>query len=43
VLASLERHLVQARAQALAAEERALTSVKEECPQYEDIGLPKGE
>ena len=42
VLASLERHLVQAKARALAAEEKTLNTLKEGCPGYEDIGLPEG-
>lgn len=42
VLASLERHVVQAKARALAAEEKTLNTLREGCPGYEDIGLPEG-
>ena len=42
VLASLERHVVQAKARALAAEEKTLSTLREGCPGYEDIGLPEG-
>lgn len=42
-LMALERHLVQAKARALADDERNLVTLSESCPGYQDIGLPKGE
>ena len=33
---------MQAKARALAAEEKTLNTLKEGCPEYEDIGLPEG-
>ena len=34
--------MVQAKARALAAEEKTLNTLREGCPGYEDIGLPEG-
>lgn len=41
-LASLEKHLVQARARALAEDERAFSLLSDSCPSLNSISLPKG-
>ena len=38
----LEAHIMQAQAAAMAADEKDLQSVHEECDQYQSLGLPPG-
>lgn len=42
LLSQLERHLVQARAKALADDEKAIASLSESCSTYNDLNLPRG-
>ena len=42
-LASLERHLVQAKARALTEDEQLLAAFADSCAGYGEMGLPMGE
>ena len=41
-LTQVERHLMQARAKALADDEKKLADLVKSCSTYKDIGLPQG-
>lgn len=38
----LERHIMQAQARAMSADERALNKVAQSCDNYQHLGLPPG-
>lgn len=38
----LEKHIMQAQARAMSADERELNRVTQSCDNYNDIGLPPG-
>lgn len=40
--AMLERHIMQAQARAMSADERELNRVAQSCDNYQDLGLPPG-
>lgn len=40
--AQLERHIMQAQARAMSADERELNRVSQSCDNYSDLGLPPG-
>ena len=40
--AMLERHIMQAQARAMSADERELNQANQSCDNYGDLGLPPG-